>query len=164
MMGGMKPLPVLAFVLLCGCAGKPTPADAQRIVGDWVVVDFQSPGATEDRGQRRKRAVITEGTWAEQFQGDAFEDFEYALDPTQVPKEIDLIFTDANGRRLTVRGIYELPDADHLRVCLGTPPIVRTGKGVQYPESIRPTAFEATTGPLVSYRRRTEERGAWWRR
>ena len=77
MTGGVKPLPVIVLALLCGCGGKPPPPDAQRIVGDWVVVDFQSPGATEDRGQRRKRAVITEGTWAEQFQGDAFEDFEY---------------------------------------------------------------------------------------
>ncbi len=156
----MSRLPLFALVLLSGCAGKPPLPDAQRIQGDWVVVDFQSPKGDEDRGQRRKRVVITEGTWSEQFQGDTFEDFEYSIDPSKSPKEIDLIFTHMNGRRLTVRGIYELPDADHigdgLRVCFGSPPVIEKNKKEEFVESVRPTTFEAKTGPLIRCRRKTE--------
>lgn len=152
----MKHFGLIALVL-CGC-GKP-PADAQRIVGEWVVVDFHSPTATEDRGQRRKRAIVTEGTWSQQFQGEEYEDFEYALNPTQSPKHIDFTFTDASGKRLTVRGIYELTSdqmGDRLRLCLGSPPVVTKDGKAEHVESVRPTAFEAKTGPLISYRRKTE--------
>jgi uncharacterized protein (TIGR03067 family) len=154
----MKRLGLLALVL-CGCAAKSAPADAQRILGAWVVVDFQSPGAKEDRGQRRKHATITEGTWSQQFQGEAFEDFEYTLDPTQTPKHIDLTFTDPTGKRVTVRGIYELTTdemGDRLRVCLGSPPVVMKNGKAEFVESARPTAFEPKDGALISYRRKTE--------
>jgi uncharacterized protein (TIGR03067 family) len=155
--GGMKRFGLLALAL-CGCGGRPA-SDAQRIIGEWVVVDFHSPTAKEDRGQRRKHAIITEGTWSQQFQGEAFEDFEYALDPTQSPKHIDLTFTAPNGKRLTVRGIYELTAdqmGDRLRVCLGSPPVVQKDGKAEFVESVRPTAFEATAGPLIRYRRKTE--------
>jgi uncharacterized protein (TIGR03067 family) len=149
-------LVALPAVLLCGCTAKPVPPDAQEIVGDWWVVDFHSPSATEDRGQRRKHTVVTGGTWSQQFQGDQFEDFEYAIDPTRSPKQIDLTYTDRNGKRLTVRGIYAIPDHERLWVCLGSPPVVTKGGKPAYAESVRPTAFEPTAGPLVSYRRKTE--------
>ena len=155
-MVGMTRLPALALVFLCGCGGSPPPPDAQRIVGNWIVSDFQSPGATEDRSQRRKNAIITEGTWSQQFQGDEYVDFEYALDPTKTPKEIDLAFTDMNGKRVTVRGIYELPDRDHLRVCLGSPPLVLKDGKAEYVESVRPTAFAPTAGALIIYWRKPE--------
>jgi len=151
----VTPLSLLAFVLLCGCTGRPPQPDSQRIIGEWVIVDFHSPKADEDRGQRRNRAIISEGTWSEQFQGDQFEDFEYALDPSKSPKEIDLIFTNPKAKRLTVRGIYELIDNDRLRVCLGSPPVVRKDGKAEYVESVRPTAFEPKDGPLISYRRAT---------
>ena len=126
---GMKWLPTIAFPLvLCGCAGKPVPPDSQRIVGEWVVMDFQSPNTTEDRGQRRKHAIVTEGTWSQQFMGETFEDFEYTLDPTKTPKQIDLAQTNPAGKRLTVRGIYELTHdeiGDRLRVCFGSSPVVK---------------------------------------
>jgi uncharacterized protein (TIGR03067 family) len=156
----MNRLPAIALVLvLCGCGGKPAPPDSQLITGNWVVVDFHSPGATEDRSQLRKRAVVTEGTWSQQFQGDMFEDFEYTLDPTKTPKHIDLTQTNSEGKRLTVRGIYELTHdemGDRLRVCFGSPPVVPKNGKPEYVESIRPTAFEAKDGPLISYRRKTE--------
>src|SRR5437868_5201161 len=123
----MKRFGLLALVF-CGCGNPPVPTDARRIQGSWVVMDFHSPGAAEDRSQRRKHAVVTEGTWSQQFQGNTFEDFEYTLDPTKSPKQIDLTFTDPTGKRLTVRGIYELTTdeiSDRLRVCLGTPPVVQ---------------------------------------
>jgi uncharacterized protein (TIGR03067 family) len=151
----MRRIPFLALLFACGC-GKPAPPDAQLILGEWVVVDFQSPMGAEDRGQRRKRAIITEGTWSQQFQGDAFEDFEYALDPGQSPKHIDFTYTDTTGKRLTVRGIYELPDRERLRVCLGSPPVVQKDGKPEYVESVRPTSFEAKAGALISYRRKTE--------
>jgi uncharacterized protein (TIGR03067 family) len=144
----------LAVVLLCGCAAKPQPPDPQLILGEWVVVDFQSPQGTEDRGQRRKHAKISEGTWSQQFQGDEFEDFEYSLDPTKTPKEIDLTDTDPNGHRRTVRGIYELTK-DRLRLCLGTPPVVQKGGKAEYVESVRPTAFDPTRGIVITYHRKT---------
>jgi uncharacterized protein (TIGR03067 family) len=150
---------MIAFVFLCGCGGKPTPPDSERIVGNWVVMDFQSPGATEDRSQRRKNAIVTGGTWSQQFQGDTFEDFEYTLDPKKTPKHIDLTQTNPAGKRLTVHGIYELTTdemGDRLRVCFGSPPVVKKDGKPEYVESVRPTAFEAKTGPLISYRRKTE--------
>lgn len=146
-------------VVVCGCGGRPAPTDAQIILGEWVVVDFHSPTATEDRSQRRKLAVVTEGTWSQQFQGTQFEDFEYALNPTTAPKQIDLTFTDAQGKRLTVRGIYELSAdemGDQLRVCLGSPPVVMKNGKREYAESVRPVAFEPKDGPLIRYRRKTE--------
>ena len=120
----------LIALALCGCSGRPAPTDAQRIIGEWVVMDFHSPTAKEDRGQRRKHAIVTGGTWSQQFQGDEFVDFEYALNPSKSPKEIDLTFTAADGKRLTVRGIYELSTdeiSDRLRLCLGSPPVVQKG-------------------------------------
>src|ERR1700731_702832 len=128
MLGSMKRLLALSFVLLCGCAGRSPTTDAQRFLGHWVVVDFQSPFAAEDRSQRRKKALVSEETWSQQFRFDEFEDFEYTLDPTKSPKQIDLTFTVSKGKRLTVRGIYELPPPDHIgdrmRVCFGSPPVV----------------------------------------
>jgi uncharacterized protein (TIGR03067 family) len=145
--------------VLASAAGCNLPApDAEGICGEWVVVDFHSPAGAEDRGQRRKLAVVTEETWSQQFQGEEYEDFEYRIDPTRSPKHIDLTYTDASGRRLTVRGIYELDRdeyGDTLRICLGTPPVVHeAGKAVPA-ESLRPAAFEATSGPLIRYRRKT---------
>jgi uncharacterized protein (TIGR03067 family) len=151
----MKRCCVLALVL-CGCANKPAPPDPELILGEWVVVDFHSPAETEDRSQRRKHAIITEGAWSEQFMGDRFEDFEYRLDPAKTPKHIDLTYTDPKGKRLTVRGIYELPDRERLRVCLGSPPVVQKNGKAEYVESVRPAAFEAKDGPLIRYRRKTE--------
>jgi uncharacterized protein (TIGR03067 family) len=151
----MKRFGVLALAL-CGCGSKPAPGDEQLILGEWVVVDFHSPTEKEDRSQRRKHAIVTEGTWSEQFQGEQFEDFEYALDPSKAPKHIDLTYTDPTGKRLTIRGIYELPDRERLRVCLGSPPVVRKNGKAEYVESVRPTAFEPKDGPLIRYRRKTE--------
>lgn len=157
----MNRTPLFAVVLLCGCAG-PGPGDAQRLLGDWVVVDFHSPAVAEDRGQLSKRATITEGTWSEQFQGARYEDFEYAVDTGKCPKELDLIFTGPDGKRLRVRAIYEFLDDDRLRVCFGTPPIVPGKNGEpEFVESVRPTAFEPTGGPLVRYQRRAAPRPSW---
>jgi uncharacterized protein (TIGR03067 family) len=152
----MRRLGLLALVV-CGCGRAPS--DAQRIVGEWVVMDFHSPNATEDRGQRRKHAIVTGGTWSQQFQGEQYEDFEYTIDPARSPKHIDLTYTDASGKRLVVRGIYELTSdemGDRLRVCFGSPPVVKKDGKAEFAESVRPTAFEATTGPLISYRRKAE--------
>lgn len=153
---GMKRLILIAVVLLSGCGEPPAP-DAERLPGDWIVVDFHSPKGTEDRGQRRKHAQISSETWSEQFQGDGYEDFEYRIDPGKSPKELDLVFTNPDGKRLRVRAIYELNDGDKLRVCFGTPPVVSKFGRPAYVESVRPTAFAPTTGPLVSYRRKTAE-------
>jgi uncharacterized protein (TIGR03067 family) len=153
-MGCWNCLLLLTLVLLCGCGFKPPPPDSKQIIGEWVVVDFQSPTAAEDRGQRRKKAIVTEGTWSQQFQGDRFEDFEYALDPNKNPKEIDLIYTAPNGRRLTVRGIYELT-SDRLRLSLGSPPVIQKDGKVDWVESVRPIEFEAKQGVLITYRRAT---------
>lgn len=148
----------LLLLVLCGCAGKPAPTDAQKIVGEWIVMDFHSPTAKEDRGQRRNLAVVTEGTWSQQFQGKDFEDFEYTLSPTASPKQIDLTFTDSRGKRLVIRGIYELDSdgvSDKLLVCFGSAPIVDRNGKPEYAESVRPTAFEPTAGPLIRFRRKT---------
>ena len=158
MIGGMNSfrVPALAVLILCGCASKPVPPDAQEIIGDWWVVDFHSPTETEDRGQRRKHTIVTEGTWSQQFQGDVFEDFEYSLDPTKSPKHIDLMYTDSHGKRLTIRGIYAIPDHERLKVCFGSPPVIQKNGKMEYVESVRPTAFEPKDGPLISFRRKTE--------
>lgn len=154
----MKRFSVL-LLMVCGCGGKPTPTDSQRIVGEWIVMDFHSPNEKEDRGQRRQHAVVTSDTWSQQFQGTEFVDFEYTLNPSKSPKEIDLTYTDIRGKRLTVRGIYELGSdelSDTLRLCMGSPPVVERNGKAEYAESVRPTAFEPTAGPLIRYRRKTE--------
>jgi uncharacterized protein (TIGR03067 family) len=153
-MHGTNCLSLLALVLLCGCGITPTHTDAEQIVGKWVVVDFHSPAVVEDRGQRRKKVIVTEGTWSQQFQGDRFEDFEYFLDSSKTAKEITLIYTASNGRRLSVRGIYELT-GDRLRLCLGSPQVVEKDGKVDLVESVRPVAFEVTQGLLITYRRVT---------
>lgn len=137
----------VALLLLPGCQSD-EPTDAERIVGDWVVVDFHSPHGTEDRTQRRKHAVVTAGTWSQQFSGDQFEDFEYALDPYRDPKAIDLAYTTADGRRVVVLGVYTLT-ADRLHLCLG-PPVA----GRDPTEDDRPTGFDGR-GLSVMYRRKT---------
>ncbi len=149
----MKRCPFIAVVFLAGCAELPQP-DALRILGAWVVVDFHSPKVTEDRSQLRKLAIISEGTWSEQFQGETFEDFEYRLDESKTPGQLDLIYTNAYGKRLTVRAIYEVLDDDRLRVCFGSPPVAKKNGKPVYVESIRPTAFAPTDGPLISYHRK----------
>ena len=156
----MNRLLFLGLVVFCGCSDR-TPPDSQCILGEWVVVDFHSPKATEDRGQRRKHAIVSEGTWSEQFQGDTFEDFEYTIDPSKLPKELDLTYTDSSGKHLTVRAIYELIDNEQLRVCLGSPPIVLKDGKPEFVESVRPVAFEAKDGPIISYRRKTK-RPEWF--
>ncbi|HEY1187971.1 MAG TPA: TIGR03067 domain-containing protein [Gemmata sp.] len=151
----MKRFMLIAALVPCGC-GTWEPTDAERLRGDWVVVDFHSPNATEDRSQRRKHALITEETWSEQFQGTRFEDFEYVVNASATPKELDLIFTNPDGKRLRVRAIYEFTDRGQLRVCFGTPPVVSKDGKPEYVESVRPTSFEPTGGPLIRYCRKTE--------
>jgi uncharacterized protein (TIGR03067 family) len=152
----MNHFPVLTLLLLTSCAGKSSQPDTKLIVGEWVVVDFQTPKAEEDRSQRRKKASISAGTWSQQFQGEQFVDFEYTLDPSKSPKQIDLTSTAPDGKRLTVRGIYEFTDPDRMRVCLGTSPLVEKKGKPDYVESVRPVAFEAKDGPLITYRRATK--------
>lgn len=152
----MKRAILIAVVLLSGCGGPPLP-DAIQLTGDWVVVDFQSPTATEDRGQRRKHALISEETWSEQFQGETFEDFEYKIDDTKSPKQLDLKYTTCEGKHLTVRAIYELTGSDRLRVCIGSPPLVLRDGKVEVVESVRPTAFAPKDGPVINYRRKIEK-------
>ncbi|AWM38746.1 hypothetical protein GobsT_30570 [Gemmata obscuriglobus] len=152
----MKRVILITAALMSGCGEPPAP-DAEQVLGEWVVVDFESPTATEDRSQRRKHALVSEGTWSEQFQGDTFEDFEYALDETKSPKHLDLTYTNSDGMRLTVRAIYELSSANRMRVCIGSPPLVLRGGQVQRVESVRPTAFVPKDGPLIVYHRRAPE-------
>lgn len=152
----MKRFPLFGVLLFAGCTDAFAFQAAPRIVGEWVVVDFHSPGAVEDRSQLRKRASISEETWSEQFQGDQFEDFEYTIDATRTPKQLDLIYTGPDGKRLTVRAIYEQTEDDRLRVCLGSPPLVRRNGKVESVESVRPVAFEAKDGPLITYQRKTK--------
>jgi uncharacterized protein (TIGR03067 family) len=155
----MRQIGSLLLLVLCGC-GRPAPTDAEKIVGEWVVMDFHSPTEKEDRGQRRKHAIVTPNTWSQQFQGDTYVDFEYTLNPAAAPKQIDLTFTAQNGKRLTVLGIYELGTdemGDYLRLCVGTPPVAEQDGKTVYVDSVRPTAFEPTAGPLIRFRRKTAE-------
>jgi uncharacterized protein (TIGR03067 family) len=147
-------LSLLVLLQLCGCGAGTSRPDAEQIVGNWVVVDFRSQTNVEDRSQRRKKATVTEGTWSQQFQGDRFEDFEYALDPGKSPKEITLTYTAPDGRRLMVRCIYEL-SGDRLRLCLGSPPVIQKDGRVEWVESLRPAAFDVNQGVLITYRRAT---------
>jgi uncharacterized protein (TIGR03067 family) len=141
----------LVLLLASGCAPAPVP-DAEALLGEWAVVDFRAPGGSEDRAQFRNRARVTAETWSQVFTDGRYEDFEYALDPAREPKHLDLTFTDATGKRLTVRAIYELT-GDELRVCLGSPPVVPGAGGPRYANSTRPTAFAPGPGALVVYRR-----------
>ncbi|VTR99084.1 unnamed protein product [Gemmata massiliana] len=152
----------LGLGVLCGCSDRMPPDDSLCVQGEWIVVDFRSPKGTEDRGQRRKHAIISEETWSEQFLGDRFEDFEYTIDPNKSPKELDLIQTDPSGNRLTVRAIYELIDNERLRVCIGSPPVVEKDGKPEFMESVRPTDFTAKDGPLISYRRKTKRPEWFW--
>lgn len=157
-MNHCRHLLALVLVILCGCSGNPPP-DSRLIQGEWVVVDFQSPNAEGDRSQRRKHAIISEGTWSQQFRDEQYEDFEYTLDPTKTPKQLDLTYTTPDNKRLTVRAIYEFQHdqmGDRLRVCLGSPPVIQKNGKTEYVESVRPSTFEPKTGALIAYRRKTE--------
>lgn len=143
---------VLLPLLLAGCAAPAPVSDAEALLGEWAVVDFHAPGGAEDRSQFRNRARIFAETWSQQFNEGRYEDFEYAINPATVPKQLDLTYTDSRGKRLTVRAIYEVT-ADELRVCMGSPPVVADATGPRYQESARPSTFAAKAGALIVYHR-----------
>ncbi len=146
----------LALVLVFGRSESPNRI-RNSFRGEWVVVDFHTPEAKEDRAAASEAAISFGRNLVAAIPGEQYEDFEYTLEPTQSPKHLDLTYTASNGKRLTVRAIYELRDSDRLRICLGSPPVVMKDDKVEYVESVRPTAFEPKTGALISYRRKTSE-------
>jgi uncharacterized protein (TIGR03067 family) len=128
--------------------------DRERLQGAWVAVsgEFQGRPLTADQFQRMS-LVFTGGSARITMPNGSEGEGTFKLDPTQTPKEIDVIRGDDH---LGMLGIYAL-DGDRLRVCMGDP------------GEPRPKGFESTPGPnskrlLATLRRASDKdrlQGTW---
>jgi uncharacterized protein (TIGR03067 family) len=130
------------------------PSDRERLQGAWVAVsgEFQGRPLTVDQLQRMT-LVFTGGSARITMPDGSGGEGTFKLDPTQTPKEIDVIRSDDH---LGMLGIYSL-DGDRLRLCMGDP------------GEPRPKGFESTPGPnsrrlLATLRRASDTdrlQGTW---
>jgi uncharacterized protein (TIGR03067 family) len=133
---------VLAAGLLLAADDKKDEAvkrDQDLLRGVWSLSSAEANGQPLPEGTFEGAKLTVKGDEYHVERGEMKLDFEYRLDPTQKPKEIDLIPKDGEQRGKVFRGIYELSE-DTFKIC----------RSLQ-PEQERPKEFAANAGSnLVS--------------
>jgi uncharacterized protein (TIGR03067 family) len=90
--------------------------DMKQLQGNWTVVSIQVNGKDlpQDKIGDPNAAI----------KGDEYRIHDFRLrvtiDPTKMPKTIDMDGKDGNGKPLSMIGIYEL-DGDALKICFAKP-------------------------------------------
>jgi len=119
--------------------------DRERIAGTWRVVALEVNGNKASETDARKLSVINhaDGTWSLSSDGKEVARGTSEIDPTQSPKTIDFVPSDASAPGSRYLGIYELGETTR-RLCFAP-----LGKE-------RPTEFSSTAGNqhlLVTFER-----------
>src|SRR5438067_9171714 len=120
--------------------------DVEHLQGTWQVVDLETEGQRMDPAVVAGARIIVRGDrFISLGMGATFEG-RFEIDPTAVPRRLDMVFEAGPEQGATNQAIYEL-DGDTWRLCIGT----RGG---------RPTAFSAQPGSgwaLETLRRTADE-------
>ena len=125
--------------------------DAQAILGIWEVVALETGGRPEsDKNHRWTTFVFTKEKMVLREGFNPPVEFAYILDPSAVPKTIDLVV-----RGHTARGIYKL-EGDELILCLsmgGPRPTSFTTRGRNDTEmfTLRRSLWERYTEPELGF-------------
>ncbi|MCS7022279.1 MAG: TIGR03067 domain-containing protein [Gemmataceae bacterium] len=152
---------ILAGGALPGRSQPPPSSDAEALLGIWEVVALEAGGRPEsDKNYRWTTFVFTRDklTLREGFNPPV--EFAYTLDPTTLPKTIDLTV-----RGHTARGIYKL-EGDELVLCIsmgGPRPTAFTSRGRNDTEmfTLRRSSWERYTEPTLGFV--VEAPGKWQR-
>lgn len=113
--------------------------DRERLQGDWKVVQAVSKGVVVPKEELEDLHLIFKDDLIQVREGDKVNDkFNFKIDPTKKPKEIDFTFSDGPKKGRTDKAIYLL-DGDDLKFCIQ-----------EAKDGARPTDFVSKTGAEVS--------------
>ncbi len=104
-----------------------------RFGGTWLFAELEIGGKKVPAGDFATNRLILQGDRFLATDPNETAAGYYKIDPTRVPKTIDLVFTSGSPKGTTVRGIYELND-DTYKQCLSVD------------DTPRPEKFESTPG------------------
>jgi uncharacterized protein (TIGR03067 family) len=122
-------LPLLVLVTVTGVIVDPLNAHGQQpakteketLRGEWIMVSADCRGIIAEifgqvpEPEKVKIATFSDSQMKLQIDGDSTL-AAYHLDPTTVPKTLDLTFDIRKSKKATFQGIYEL-DGNHLKMC-----------------------------------------------
>jgi uncharacterized protein (TIGR03067 family) len=121
---GVRPLALAAIVLLAGVSLAPAGQredeevlkEVERLQGVWTLVELEVNGAKVEDQKARSWVLVVEGHQYNPGSGDLSIEYTFRLDPTRVPKAIDLIPAEGPNQGRVFRGVYGL-DGDTFTVC-----------------------------------------------
>ena len=119
--------------------------DRKRIEGTWRIVALEVNGNIVKEEDTKKLTVVngSDGMWSLRSEGNEIAKGTSTIDPTKMPKTLDFIQTEGEGRGRQCLAIYEVAENTR-RMCFAPP-----GKD-------RPTAFTSVPGSetvLVTFER-----------
>jgi uncharacterized protein (TIGR03067 family) len=115
--------------------GEAVKKDLEKVAGTWQLISREKDGKNAaDDEVKRTTLVLTGDKYSIQVDGKTVEEGTFRIDPSQKPKAIDVHPTKPEGK--VQLGIYEMAEADTIRVCFTHPGSAET----------RPTEFSTTKG------------------
>jgi uncharacterized protein (TIGR03067 family) len=112
---------------------KSIEAELGRFQGTWKFVSIEAEGDRASQEDLVSVTVVIQGNRFTLRNGPTINRGVLTVDPTVIPKTIDVAFSEGTQRGMISQGIYEL-DGDLLKVCNGS-----SDKG-------RPTEFASKSG------------------
>jgi uncharacterized protein (TIGR03067 family) len=132
------------LLLVAGDAPEAARKELAALEGTWTMVSLEVEGQEVSEDRLGSELVIKDGKYIVTTR-DVRTETRLALDPTQKPKHIDMVFAEGTNKDKPHRGIYQL-EGDTLKICRSIDP--------EFP---RPREFATSPGTglfLVVWKRR----------
>jgi uncharacterized protein (TIGR03067 family) len=98
-------------------SAKAVREELMRFGGTWRFAIYEIDGRRPQIAERAKDRLILRGDRWELMSPEGDSRGFYKVDPTRMPKTIEISFTDGTAKGATLRGIYELT-GDTYKVCI----------------------------------------------
>ncbi|MBI1832352.1 MAG: TIGR03067 domain-containing protein [Planctomycetes bacterium] len=132
---------LFASALAAGRAGD-QPSDLDRLQGTWVVVSLIEKGkAVAAEEAATIEIVIDKDTYTAFEKGKIVVKYQFKLDPTKTPRQVDFTYLVGDDKGKTEPGIYVI-EKDQVRFCLD-----EDKKG-------RPTKFEGDSFSVLTLKKK----------